>query len=97
MLFSNLIAQHELVAKGKGCSGINIDKGIFATIEMCAEECKNLSSMFQFGRNGTGGCTTNGCACYCETAASADGTCDQKDKDYVNLYRYTKKGDILFI
>ena len=41
-----------------------------------------------------GGCKENGCRCYCETAASVDGTCVQKDLNSYRLYRFIRAGDI---
>ena len=95
------MVQHELIAEKKQCSGGGaIGKGFLATLAECAEECKDVSSMFIYGRQGmqqTGGCKSNGCWCYCETDASVDGTCDQKDNSWSNLYRIIQEGDILFI
>ena len=96
LLFSNLIAPYELVAVSKECTGSESFLGNLAKVKECAERCKNSASMFTFSRN-SNGCYTSGCACYCQTAASANGTCNQKYSTSYKLYRYIQEGYISFI
>ena len=52
--------------------------------------------MFIFGTNDFGEVRCNiegkpiGCSCICETAASEDGTCNTKQHNGFNVYRYLK-------
>ena len=89
------MAQYELVAEGQQCSGEKISKGRPAKVEECAAQCKNVSSMFMFGIGNK--CDSDGCVCWCEKTASADGTCYQADISGYNLYRFVLNGNILFV
>ena len=81
----------KLVAKKKECGDGELHAGDFYTISECRDACKGKSSLFIFGRAGTARCKHNNkkCRCYCETSASQDGKCTQKDHGNYNLYGYT--------
>ena len=74
----------------KECAGSEMYKGYFHEISECAESCRQVSSMFIFGTNefGKNRCNENGCACYCETAATSDGHCQMKDHKGYNLFKF---------
>ena len=80
----------------KKCRGGHINKGTRATVEECAEECKDLAHMFIYQNDPKSSCKLYGCMCYCQTAASPDGTCEQEDIEAYNLYRFIHEGDIMF-
>ena len=85
------MVRHVLVAVGTSCAGgagNRISKGFVATVEECAEKCKNNSSVFTFGRKGFPTCNPHDCECNCETGASADRTCEPGGNKEYNLYRY---------
>ena len=52
--------------------------------------------MFAFGTNdyGTVRCGETGCSCYCETAASSEGTCSEGFHLGFRLYKYKTTGNI---
>ena len=64
--------------------------GSLENIEECAENCRDVSSMFAFGTNdfGTTRCNDGKCACYCETAATSDGSCTINTHNGYRLYSY---------
>ena len=78
------------------CTGSEIVKPTTNDIEVCAQSCKGVASMFAFGTNDFGRprCNVdkwqNGCACYCETAAMPDGTCSMASHNGLRLYKYEK-------
>ena len=62
----------------------------------CAHMCRGISSMFVFGTNdyGTTRCDEKGaCKCWCEIAATRDGTCTIISHSGFRLYKY-EKGEI---
>ena len=90
--FSNILGvQYELVSTSKICSGGREDKGRIGTVEECAKQCTNVASMFIYAK-----CDSADCRCYCETGASADGTCDRTDNSQYRLYRFIQEGIIHF-
>ena len=78
----------ELVAELKECKGDEISKEWIPTLDECADQCTNVASMFVYGVEEKGGCQEEGCWCYCETAASVHGTCDQRHQGASHLYRF---------
>ena len=71
-----------LVAENQECSGSEISKNLQPNAEIhdCAKECKGVSSMFIFRPRYN--------SCYCETIATAKGTCATVDLQESNLYKY---------
>ena len=73
-----------------------IMKLIDAEVEICAMECRGISTMFAVGTNdypndyGGSRCYESHCNCLCETAANADGTCNQATHNGYKLYTYQK-------
>ena len=69
-----------------GCDG-DLDVWIsqrILTIQMCAEECKEVASfksLIEYGREGTDSCDQNGCDCKCIISP-----CNRLAKDDSNLY-----------
>ena len=60
-------------------------------VEKCAVACKGKASLFAYGtdEHGENRCNSHGeCKCLCETAATADGKCDQNGHAGYNLYKY---------
>ena len=80
------------MAEKKECSGSEKRMGSFKHIYECASKCKGVASMFVFGTNdfGVNRCDSNGCECYCETSATVEGTCSQRNHEGFNLYKYNK-------
>ena len=89
----------KLIAEKKSCVGSSRFMEWFSTIDGCAKYCKDKASMFTFGTNDFGfkpdQCEinrwTNGkmaCKCFCKTAASNAGKCNQKDSLGYRLYGY---------
>ena len=78
-----------LVAEKHGCVSKN-DKfaGSFINITLCAEACKNESTMFLFGRSDGSRCNVDGkCRCKCILGASLNGSCLYEPRNGYNLYR----------
>ena len=52
--------------------------------------------MFAYGTNdyGTVRCYESGCDCYCETAASSEGSCSTCSNNGYRLYKYKTVGNI---
>ena len=72
-----------LVATTQQCSGNEIKKKLQpnAEIQDCATECEGVSSMFIFSIQTD--------RCYCETSATAEGTCATLDNSWgYDLYKY---------
>ena len=82
-----IVGQYELVAEKMMCGGGHESKDCVGTVQACAIQCTNVASMFIYGREE--------CQCFCETAASADGTCNQESNGAQNLYKIIKSGKIL--
>ena len=88
-----------LVAENKECDGSEVIKGwAVQSIEACSSLCKGVASMFIFGdgfydlgcgRNLEDRCEGDGCKCYCEKSATAQGACNIIDHDGYCLYKYT--------
>ena len=85
-----------LVSEKRECGGSEIHAGTLATVDKCANSCNGKSSMFAFGTNdyGTVRCGETGCSCYCETAASSEGTCSENSHPGFRLYKYKTTGNI---
>jgi len=79
-----------LVSEKRECGGSEIWAGHLATVDECAKSCYGRSSMFAFGTNDYGmeRCWEGGCSCYCETAASSEGTCSEGFHLGFRLYKY---------
>ena len=78
----------KLVANKSECNGTEFKAGHFENIEECAEQCRDASSMFTFGR-----CRFSNddkCKCYCQTAAKTDGTCEIIGNNRYSLYAFTQ-------
>ena len=80
-----------LVAKNTECSGdeTKIVLQPNAKIHDCAKKCNGVSSMFLFNQVYE--------RCFCEIAATAEGSCTFKDAEYFDLYKYGKEGRFLHI
>ena len=91
-----LILAWLLVSEKRECGGSEIHAGALATVDKCANSCNGKSSMFAFGTNdyGTVRCGETGCSCYCETAASSEGTCSEGFHLGFRLYKYKTTGNI---
>ena len=80
-----------LVSENTECSGSESEKILppNAEIQDCANECDGVSSMFLFspGQN----------RCFCETAATAEGSCTVIDIVGWDLYTYGNEGRFLII
>jgi hypothetical protein len=80
-----------LVSGNTECSGAETEKTLQpdAEIQDCANECDGVSSMFLFspGQN----------RCFCETAATAEGSCTVIDIVGWDLYKYGNEGRFLII
>ena len=92
LLFTILVrVEWTLVSENTECSGSETEKQLQpdSDIQDCARECSGVSSMFLFSprRN----------RCFCETAASTDGTCDVIDIQGWDLYKYGNEGNFLII
>ena len=89
--------RYELYETKKKCLGDDIDYGHIATLQECAEKCKNVKSMFIYGRTADV-CTMKGmsyiCVCSCESKASPDGHCTVINNINYDLYRFIQKGKI---
>ena len=83
-----------MVAEHTQCKGTENNEGKMNSIDECANACRKKSSMFVFGTNdyGKNGCNNQGCECYCETGAKADGTCKTVKNNGYRLYRSTDMG-----
>ena len=75
----------KLVANKSVCNGTEFKAGHFENIEECAEQCRDASTMFVFGR-----CKDGKCKCQCQTAAKTDGTCDIIGNQRYTLYAFTQ-------
>jgi hypothetical protein len=79
---TTITTQWTLVSENTECSGTETEKQLqpSAEIQDCADECDGVSSMFLFspGQN----------RCFCETAATAEGTCNVIDISGWHLYKY---------
>ena len=72
-----------IVSENHECSGSEIFKTLQsgADISDCADECRGVSSMFLFR-------DPPRADCYCETAATPEGTCDVSSAYGYHLYKY---------
>jgi hypothetical protein len=79
-----------LVAEKKKCEGGKKMKGNFQSIEICADECRGVASMFIFSTNEFGDsiCGHNGCECWCEMEANPDGSCNTRSHVGYKLYKF---------
>ena len=80
-----------LVSEHKECNGPEIEKHLpeNAEIQDCATECQGISSMFIVSPSLN--------KCYCETSATAEGTCNVVDAVNSHLYKYSIQGRCLII
>ena len=85
----------QLVSEKKECNG-NETKMCFITLDQCAWSCKNISSMFIFGRKYSDKCSEIGesCACFCESAYNGSCSGAQQYHPGYNLYRYTSQSSL---
>ena len=99
LIFSCVRIGWELVAEKTECDGKEKDLSPQPTTEACAKACEGISSLFIFGTNdfqvedkikGTR-CDSDGCKCWCETAAGEDGTCTQEPHPGFRLYKFVGK------
>ena len=90
------IVSFALLLGERRCKGSGIDKGVIATLKGCADKCASVSSMFIYGSHGTNGCYSNGCSCWCQPSASADGTCETKEHSLYHLYSIVQGDYYLF-
>ena len=74
------------------CIGNRINGGVQPTLNDCTMSCTNVAPMFIYARKGSTSCGSNGCRCYCEKSATADGTCELESNYAYNLYRIIAKG-----
>ena len=74
-----------LIAKGKSCKDHYFQiKSPTSTVDGCAMECRNESSVFSFG------CGVDHCKCYCIAGATTAGTCNKYyDNSFYDLFKYT--------
>ena len=87
MTFSPLFSGFQLVSEEAQCEGSWIYDCPRPNVVSCAESCRTISSMFLFGRYGTGKCdANNNCACLCSTTA-VNGSCTQESSVNFNLFR----------
>ena len=93
-----MILEWLLIADKTECAGSEIPHYDISTVAECSKRCKGQSSMFAYGTNdyGTTRCSSTGCTCLCETAASKDGTCSQTSHNGYRLYKYKTDGNISF-
>ena len=93
-----MILEWLLIADKTECAGSENSYYDISTVGECSKRCKNQSSMFAYGTNdyGTTRCSSIGCTCLCETAASKDGTCSQTSHNGYRLYKYKTDGNMLF-
>ena len=70
------------VQRNAECSGSEIEKALQrnARRRHCADACEGVSSMFLFSRRQN--------RCFCETAATPEGTCDVIDIRGWTLFKY---------
>ena len=81
----------KLVAEQKECGGLEIARAATTDIKECADACYGISSMFIFGTNDFGRTRCDPkCHCFCETAATPDGTCNTVTSDGFRLFTYEK-------
>ena len=87
---STSLADWQQIAEKKECKGSEVGHRL-NSIDDCATACKGVASLFAFGTNDfeNNRCYNNGCDCLCETAATSQGTCEQKDHDGYRLYKYS--------
>ena len=86
-----LYIEWTLVSENLECGGSEIRKELIpnAEVQDCARECEGVSSMFIFAPELN--------ACYCETSATPEGTCDVVDIQGYHLYKYNNLGRLLII
>ena len=96
-----ILAQRKwfLVQERKKCAGSNRTLvGHVKSIVVCAELCKQKSSMFTVGTNDYGKpqCdqTEPGCSCHCELSASKLGDCSMQEDNGVRLYSFRDPGQV---
>ena len=93
-LYFKIIVGWSLVAEEKECSGSGLWMGYLDSIEACVAKCRGVASMFIFGTNdfGYNRCYSEKCACYCETSAKDEGTCNLISHSGYRLYKYYSAG-----
>ena len=93
-----------LVGEKKECAGSDTYQDNLQSVGDCAAKCQGTTSMFIFGTNDFGAkkCGTakeigvgkeDGCACFCETAATINGVCKQIETTGYRLYKYVIPGN----
>ena len=75
-------------AEGMRCNDGNteIPKGKYSDIQTCADQCRDVATMFRFQRN----CDHDGCECSCEAAERFGRTCPQRPDVEFNLYKFPR-------
>ena len=82
---------YELVSEKAKCPGDFLMDCNRVNAAECAESCRNVSSMFSYGRNGSIQCDADGkCQCTCLLDA-VNGSCQQMTRENVDLYRYSSQ------
>ena len=74
---------------------LEISKGKVSSLEQCAKACRDVSSLFIYGKKGSKStaCDEDGCSCICEVSVDANDEClKEKEVDTFDLYRYVKRG-----
>ena len=85
-----LALEYELLAEKKECKGSVYTEGeVLPSLDECATFCKNKTNMFTFGRQGSLGCPSEACTCYC-WLDTLNGECAKgvTDTAHYNLYRF---------
>ena len=73
-----------LVAEKTSCRTAKKSKAQQKSVENCAEICKEISSMFSYGRSDD----IYRQVCYCEIGAKLDGTCPEMPLARFDLFKY---------
>ena len=87
------------VAEKVRCAGAGAKKGLFRSVDSCANNCKGESSMFIFGTNlyGVRRCYGDHCLCYCEVTATPDGQCNHVTHKGYKLYKFLAEGRTIIL
>ena len=89
-----------LFQKQSECEGPELYKGFHYHLYQCAESCREISTIFAFGTDEFDykptdpkykSCDVVGCKCFCQTAATSEGSCTEKSHLGYNLYAFKQK------
>ena len=74
------------MSENKECGGSKIEKIVNSNADIpdCASQCDGVSSMFIFSQQQK--------RCFCETSATAQGSCKLEDISDYHLYKYVYQG-----